>query len=300
MTKYNIILITYVAIFITFWFWYELKKQRWNIFSLIKKQSIESVERKLYGFDESINPSIITDDNGVVTNLNSAAEILLGYKEVEMKGTKMENIIPKRFFQDHRKGIEKCRGREVEDKIFQLQVLSKGNVEIPIELRLRKRKIGKQFYYLAIMVDLTYHYSQITSLENVISELKKTNEIFDKGEEISLSGSWFWDIDKDVLIPSRGYKEICGLPDEGFEFTVSYLRTRVFPKDDHIINDALDKAFRGEDYDIIFRQIRNNDLKVITVRSRVRTIKNDNDVVKFIFGHLTLLKTNNLVEAIKE
>jgi PAS domain S-box-containing protein len=290
-------LLTYLAIAVTFGFVVMLRKQKWNLFSFLKKESLESLERKLYGFDESINPTIITDEDGIVMNVNVALQKSLGFTEGELVGSTMEKMIPPKFYEQHRKGLERAKGKDLEDKKYLLQVLTKDRKEKPIELQLRKRRINKKCYYLAIITDLSEQYKHISELEQIIVELKQMDEIYSKGEEIGKAGSWFWDIEKGFLIPTKGYKEICGLEDLASHYSVNYLRTRVWPKDEEIVKKALERMFQGQDYDITFRQIRTSDLRVITCRSVVHPVLNENNVVKFVWGHLTLLETKNLLEA---
>ncbi|WP_375404662.1 putative bifunctional diguanylate cyclase/phosphodiesterase [uncultured Sphingomonas sp.] len=91
-------------------------------------------------FAEATALAILTADaDGVITYWNAAAERLFGYDRREAIGRKMDIIVPERFLEAHRAGLERVR-RGGENKLAgkQLEVIARraDGEEFPIELSL--------------------------------------------------------------------------------------------------------------------------------------------------------------------
>lgn len=305
MTKWNIIVLALVAVELTFLIFYNVTKQRWEIFSFLKKESIESLERKLYGFDQSINATIITDELGKVTSINESVTKELGWEEKDLVNSDLKRIVPDRFWVAHSEGMKRAIGKEMDDKAFELYATKKDKTEIPIELLLRKRKIGKDFFYVAIIRDVSEEKRMIDMYAFETQMLQNKIDILEKGEEISDSGSWFWDLRTSKEAPttklytSSGYNRIMGLDDK-IHFDADYLKGNVFSKDVDIVNSALSKAFKGIPYDITYRTNRRSDFKVIYIRSIVRPIKGEDGIVSGMYGSTRLIQTLNVIDIITE
>ncbi|MEJ7829406.1 MAG: PAS domain-containing protein, partial [Segetibacter sp.] len=197
-------------------------------------------------------------------------------------------------------GIRRMIGKEFKSRIFELQALTRDKKEFPIELVLRKKIIGERAFYVATIRDITKETEFKKACDVMIEDLEKEIEILNNGEALGSTGSWRWNIDKGTLRTTLGYKNILGLDIEDKEYKAKYLHSRIWPEDEEVVNKALNKAFNeGLGYDIIFRQVRTSDMRIIYIRSIAQPVKNSNGVVKHINGNTRLLQTKNVLDASK-
>jgi len=131
-------------------------------------------EEKIRSITASAHDAIIMVDNeGTTSFWNEAAEMIFGYTEEEMIGTKLhDSIVPERFREDFLKGFKSFRetgqGAAV-GKTLELAANRKDGMEFPVELSLSAVKIKGKWNAIGVIRD--------------ISERKKDEETLKESEE---------------------------------------------------------------------------------------------------------------------
>lgn len=303
MEKWNFPLINFylnvatAAMFLLTFIAYSTEKKWWEVLiPFLWNETPESLEDKLFGFDDCPDALITANENGKVRTINKATEQLFGWTEKEFVKQGIKTICPDRFWEHHQKGMAAKVGEEMDDQKYYLQAKRKGKDEIPIELLLKKKKLKNGYYYLAIIKDISEQVAKDKKCDTEISVLKIKIDILSTGEDIGNTGSWLWDLVKDEMVVSEGYKVILGIENRS-NYIPKEIRSKVWEDDQELVQNALDKAFLGEEYDISFRMIRSSDFKVIFINSKVRPIKNESGHVVFLYGSTRLLQTLNIRDA---
>ncbi len=102
---------------------------------------------------------ICIDDKGVINIWNRAAEKIFGYKESEIIGQPITEIIPDRYKEQHEDGMKrflKTGEFKVSGKTIDVHGINKQGIEVPIEMSLTSQEIAKgKILFTAIIRDLT-------------------------------------------------------------------------------------------------------------------------------------------------
>jgi len=108
--------------------------------------------------DSAIDAILSIDTLGNVVAWNRAAERIFGYGEKEMVGRSVEMLIPERFHEAHRAGMNRVTGggeSRVIGKTVELAALRQSGEEFPIELSLSTWVVEGQRHYTGIIRDIT-------------------------------------------------------------------------------------------------------------------------------------------------
>ena len=149
----------------------------------------KQAEQKFRSVTESAIDAIISADHeGVIMSWNKAATNILGYSEEETVGQPLELIIPERFHEAHRNGIErftKTGEGHVIGKTVELAARTKSGEEVPIELSLSTWMVRDERYYTGIIRDIGERKRAEEALRKSEQELReKTEEMKQKNEEL--------------------------------------------------------------------------------------------------------------------
>ena len=101
---------------------------------------------------------IIINDQGLVESFNPAAERIFGYQEAEVVGKPMTVMIPERYRDAHRRGLERVRSPGQSETIGntrEVRGLRKHGREFPLELSLASWDTGKGKFHIGILRDIT-------------------------------------------------------------------------------------------------------------------------------------------------
>jgi PAS domain S-box-containing protein len=118
----------------------------------------KQAEQKFRSVTESAIDAIISADHtGEIVSWNKAATHILGYTEEEAVGQRLELIIPERFHEAHRNGMERYT-RTGEGHVIgttvELAARTKSGNEVPIELSLSTWTVRDDRYYTGIIRDI--------------------------------------------------------------------------------------------------------------------------------------------------
>jgi PAS domain S-box-containing protein len=116
-------------------------------------------EERFQSIVHSTNDAIIVmDSQGEVAFWNRGAETMFGYAAEEMLGRPVAGIVPERFRDAHRRGVQRAAaaGRlAVAGKVFELVGLRKDGTEFPLELTLASWKAKVGLFFTGIIRDTT-------------------------------------------------------------------------------------------------------------------------------------------------
>ncbi|NRD77337.1 EAL domain-containing protein [Bacillus sp. BRMEA1] len=123
-----------------------------------ESQSIES-ERKFHSLIESANDAIIIADcKGSIVLWNKGAQTIFGYEEKEVIGQNLQIIVPERYREAHRKGMQRyvtTRKPQVIGKTLEMHGLRKDGSEFPVELSLSSWQEHGNMFFSSIIRDVT-------------------------------------------------------------------------------------------------------------------------------------------------
>ena len=154
------------------------KKSRVQVQVKVKVQDSKSIkslnsENHFQSVAESATDAIITiNKSGKIVFWNKAAKTLFGYSTQEILNKPLNALVPRRFKNAHKKGIERAvsgKPSKIMGTAVELEGLRKDGTEFPIELSLSTRETEDETYFTAIIRDIT--------------KRKKTEEQLQKSEE---------------------------------------------------------------------------------------------------------------------
>ncbi len=150
----------------------------WNYSDITQKKKIldavaESEKKNRLIMDSALDAIIAIDDKGLIITWNPQAERLFGWKEADVKGKKLADIIiPERYRIAHEKGMahyNKTGDGKILKKLLELNALNKEGEEFPVELSITPISFENTTFFCSFIRD--------------ISERKKSENILIAKEE---------------------------------------------------------------------------------------------------------------------
>ncbi|MBI4766189.1 MAG: PAS domain S-box protein [Deltaproteobacteria bacterium] len=137
----------------------QLTTAQQKIIDLEKDHTRMESEAKFYSVAQSVNDAMISSDSsGKIDFWNPAAVLMFGYQEEEVLGQSLTMIIPERYREAHRKGMEQLKtggeGRLI-GKTSELFGLKKDGTEFPLELSLARWTAGNETFYSGLIRDIS-------------------------------------------------------------------------------------------------------------------------------------------------
>jgi PAS domain S-box-containing protein len=143
--------------------------------------------------------------------------------------------------------------RKLEAKATQLE-LANRSLQEDIAQRERAEAEAKR-----LLIELERTHAQLVESEARLSQ--KTAQL-DTALSMARMGVWSWDLRTDELVTLHGHGPLTGLSSTDFPRTSEALSSLVDPDDRPIINQSIERAKQGKDYDAEFR--------ILLPRSQVR------------------------------
>ena len=160
---------------------------------LIAKKAAQQANRAIV---ESVSDAIILANHETkIIAWNKGAETLFGYTEQEAIGQDMEIIVPEHLKETHRQSVERLRDTGqamVIGRMVELSGLRKDGTEFPSEVSLNCWQTNGEYYWSAIIRDIT--------------ERKKTQELLLNSEKLSLAGQLAASIAHEIRNPLTAIK----------------------------------------------------------------------------------------------
>lgn len=161
--------------------------------------------------DGSLDAFIAIDDKGVITDWNSAAETLFGWRRDEAIGkTLSETIIPPQFDELHRGGIKRFietgHGPVVNQRI-ELPALTRSGRQIPVEVAISVCMINDRHYFSAFLHDI----SRRRMAAQVLAEKQRLLDTITNNLPVLIA---YLDCDLRYRFANRQYREWLGVDHE--------------------------------------------------------------------------------------
>jgi PAS domain S-box-containing protein len=168
------------------WF---LEKERYYTGIIRDISERKQAEQKFRSVTESAIDAIISADHeGNIVSWNNAATRILGYTSEETVGRRLELIIPERYHEAHRNGMQRVTAggeSRVIGKTVELSARTKSGEEVPIELSLSTWTVREDRYYTGIIRDIRERKQAEEALRLSEQALRaKTLELRDKNEAL--------------------------------------------------------------------------------------------------------------------
>ncbi len=183
----------------------------------IEQELIKSVELNKALTQTAADAIITTDFDGNVTSWNNAAKKLFGYNYSDIINNNVDIIIPSRYKERHREGINRLKTdttRKLKNKSHEFYGLRNNGTEFPIEISFSKWEVSNQNFITSIIRDISERKKAELDLQKSyleIEQLKKQLEeenIFLK-EEISLSFNY-----EDMVYSSEEISDVLTLVEQ--------------------------------------------------------------------------------------
>jgi len=123
------------------------------------EEALRESEARFRSVVQSANDAIIlANSRGNIMAWNKGAQAIFGYREEEVLGKPLSLLMPERYRDAHRRGLERMRSTgesHVIGKTVEFYGLRKDGSEFPLELSLATWKAGEERFYSGIIRDIT-------------------------------------------------------------------------------------------------------------------------------------------------
>lgn len=123
------------------------------------EEVLKESEERFRSTTESANDAIVAgDSHGNIISWNRGARRIFGYEEKEVIGRPLTILMPERYRESHRQGVERMRSggeSRVLGRTLELSGIRKNGEEFPLELSLSSWKTAKGIFYSGIMRDIS-------------------------------------------------------------------------------------------------------------------------------------------------
>ncbi len=144
--------------------------------------ALEASETKFRSVAQAAADAIISiNSSDQITFWNQAAQKIFGYTEDEILRKPAAMLMPERYREAHRNGIDRYLGtgrKVLIGRILEVQGLRKNGEEFPLELSLSTWKSGEDVFFTGIIRDISDRKAAEKALEKSMAEAKqRTSEL---------------------------------------------------------------------------------------------------------------------------
>ena len=252
----------------------DLIKRFTHLASLIIERSLgdaalkASEARKAAILKSALDCIITLDHLGAITEFNPAAERTFGYRQHEVIGRSLDEVILPRSLQERRgrapiglaAGVAHLIGKRVE-----LIAARADGGEFPAELALTRTTSEGPAFFCA-------HLRDITERRKAEDELRRHEAQLAHGQALSQTGSFSWKLDTDEITFSEELHRIFGF-DRGAPVTLERISGRVDPDDQALLAAKIHSARQSDDANNYEIRLRMPDGRVKHVQTVSRMMR---------------------------
>jgi len=172
-----------------------------------EKEISDSEEKRKLIMSGALDAIICIDTNETVTFWNAQAEVIFGWKETEVIGQQLsELIVPEPYRKHHREGLKhylKTGEGKALNVLLELSAIKRNGEEFPIELTVIPINQGEDLFFCAFIRDIT---------ERKKSETKilQANERFEIVTQATNDAIWDWNIKEKTFFRSQNIQKFLG------------------------------------------------------------------------------------------
>jgi PAS domain S-box-containing protein len=214
-----------------------------------------SEARKAAILDSALDCIVTIDHEGRITEFNPAAERTFGFRRDEVVGERLADvIIPLPLREGHRRGFARYLATgeaQIIGKRLEMTAVRADGSEFPVELTVTRIPFDGAPSFTGYLRDIT---DRKQSEEN----LRRSEAYLAEAQELSLTGSFGWDISADEHFWSDETFRIFEY-DVSTKITLKMIMERVHPLDIPLIRQAVALASNGLDFDYECRLLMPSD-----------------------------------------
>jgi PAS domain S-box-containing protein len=197
--------------------------------SASERQLLEANSEIQTIFNAVLDAVIIIDEGGFIVKWDHKSEILFGWKEAEVMGTSLsEVIIPHRYRAAHEQGMKhflKTGEGPILGRTVEVIALKKGNEEFDISLSISPHRMNGKYRFIGFIRD-------ITSRKKAEAELRHSEKRYRQIVETTQEGIWLDDENSCVTFVNKKMAEMLG-----------YSTEEMIGKDDSLFMDEEGRQF---------------------------------------------------------
>lgn len=210
-------------------------------------EDVRASEERLRALTDSALEAIITaDSDGFITDWNPAAERIFGHACQEALGKSVELIMPERFVQRHRQGMNRMKETgesRVVGSTLPVQGRRKDGREIPVELSLSTWTDRRGRSFGAVIRDVSERSEAEAKIRTNQERLREREVQLARAQRVARLGSWEWDVVEDTLTWSDEMCRLYGI-EPGCDLTFEQYVDLVHPDDRQKAEAAVREAFK--------------------------------------------------------
>lgn len=243
-------------------------------------------------FDAAPDAILIIDQQGNIQDANAIAMNLLGYSKQQLLAMCVEDLMPARFREGHvhnrNHSFEKPKHRTLNNK-NEFYALRQDGTEVTVDISLSYMRQDERMLAIVLLRDI----SQSKTIEN---NLKQSESMLKKAQEITHVGSWEWDVETGRLNWSDEVFNIFGIDKEKFGASYERFVHYIHPDDREKVVYAINASIADdEDYNIEHRIVR-TDGEIRYVQERGDVIRNGNGKAVQMIGTIFDITDQKLAE----
>lgn len=128
----------------------------------------------------TVEEGIVTaDSKGKIILVNDQILKIFGYEEEELAGKSIEVLMPEKYREQHRKGMERYFDTQESRAIGQrliLEGLRKDKSVFPLELQITETRISDRIFFTAAMHDISQSVKNETELKKLSDDLRRSEQ----------------------------------------------------------------------------------------------------------------------------
>ena len=245
----------------------------------------DSEEKRRLIMSGALDAIICMNTDGAVTFWNPQAETILGWKEAEVMGQQLsELIIPHKYRKFHKAGLEhylKTGEEKALNRLLELTAIKKCGEEFPVELTIIPVRQGGDLFFCAFIRD-------ITQRKQAEASLIQSNERFEKVTEATNDAIWDWNVKDNTLYWGGGLKKLFGHKTEKIIPTHNSWAPHIHPEDYDRVRHSFQQTL-DSDKDLWVEEYRykKSDGTYATVMDRGIVIRNADSTPQRMIGAMT-------------
>ncbi len=208
-----------------------------------EKEIRDSEEKRRLIMSGALDAIICIDTNDIITFWNPQAEVVFGWKEAEVMGQQLsELIIPESFRRYHTEGIKhylKTGEGKAINTLLELEAIRKNGELFPIELTVIPINQGEEVFFCAFIRDITERKFAEFKLSDALVKLKAERIRLVTAQSVAKLGNWETDLQTWQVNWSEEMHRLYGTDPQNFEPSYLSIQSFVHPEDRKMI----DKAF---------------------------------------------------------
>lgn len=229
----------------------------------------ESEEHLAATLGSVVEGIISIDEQGIVENLNPAAQELFQYATEEIIGQNINMLMPEPDRSAHDGYLKKYRSTGkalIIGSVREVMGRRKDGTTFPLELRVSEaRQRGRRFFVGALQ--------DITRRKADEKELQKREAMLSNAQRIGHMGNWEWNILTGDLSWSEEIFRIFGFQPEEFAASYDAFLNSVHPDDRDFVVERVERAVQGkEEYNI--------DHRILLPDGTVRVVNEQGEVTR--------------------